>query len=232
MSALDGFFVGVQVAQRLWAASQDARMAELQHLADAASAADEPQRSIAQGIANDHRQLHRALVESAAVRLATAWEVFLHELFVEFVRARPESLARVWHLGPGTTLDITDDTILALVRHHGRPFQDISKARGVLKSYLGEDLFKSAGVVNGPDLFDFTPVKQLLVTRHAIVHSGGRATEEFRNACSPTMDPHGYLMAPPQGTSIPSTQFERLLGEVSAMCTDLHNRAFEDPRSP
>jgi hypothetical protein len=231
VSALDGFLDGVRVAQRLWAASQDARAAELKYLADAASAADEPQRSIAQRVATEHQQLHRALVESAAVRLATAWEVFLHELFVEFVKTRPDSLAKVWSLGPATTLDISDETIVALVRHHNRPFQDIGKAREVLKSYLGDDLFKSAGDLKGPDLFDFTSIRQLLVTRHAIVHRGGRATDEFRRVCDASMEPHGYLMAPPHGTSIPSTHFERLVGEVSATCVDLYKRAFDDPRS-
>lgn len=231
MSALDGFLEGVQVSQRLWAASQDARTAELKVLAEAASAVDEPQRNIAQRVAADHQQLHRALVESAAVRLATAWEVFLHELFVEFVTAHPESFSKVWHLGPATSLDITDETILAVVRHHNRPFQGIGRARDVLKAYLGEDLFKSAGDLKGQDLFDFAPVKQLLAARHAIVHRGGKATHEFQKICDASMDPHGYLMAPPRGSSIPSTHFERLVGEVSATCADLYKRAFSDPRS-
>ena len=227
MSAIVHFSNGSSVAQELWAASQQSHALYKQHQGIADAAADPQAKDIAQKLADGHLKLHRALVESAAVRLATAWEMFLHELFVEYLKRRPSCFAKVWLLGKGTRAKITDETIVAIIESQQRPFQDLEKAKRVFKMYLGEDIFESKKVTH----IDLTPAVQLLQIRHAIVHKAGNPTKLFRRHVSKSAaDAHSYLVSMPSQGQIPATEFERILAELSNVCSSLCQRAFKKKR--
>jgi hypothetical protein len=177
-------------------------------------------------LASEHYKLHKTLVEASAVRLTTAWEVFLRDLLEEYLRKRPAVLKRVWRFG-GTQIKAGRDTIDGILEASRFPFQDLNRGREVLKQYLGSDLFAT----DGRQAIDLSPVEHLITVRNAIVHTGGGQTKKFRSALGTRRTAHGYLMSRPgpPGT-LPTTQFERLLQLVAQVATQLYARAWQSPR--
>ena len=84
MRAIDRFNESAFVAQSLWEAQQDAVRVYRRERAKAA-AGDKA----AQQLVQIRYRLWHALVQAAAVRLTTAWEVFLQDLFREYLTRRP-----------------------------------------------------------------------------------------------------------------------------------------------
>lgn len=223
-SALQAFNDGTRVVQALWLDAQQALARSLRTRRLARTATDRIERENATNLADDDLLLHRALVEAAAVRLTTAWEVFLTDLFTEYMSKRPSSFKVVWQLP--RTVPISADTIGVIVQQQGHPFQDLGRARALLKSYLGDDLFGK-----GAQKIDLDPVEELLTVRNAIVHRAGKPTKQFHSKLKTRKTAHGYLMSRPgMKGSLPATQLERLLGDVATAAHNLHRRAFQRPR--
>ena len=84
MTALSSYNDAVIVIQALWNAQQQAR-AEYGRYREIFRRT----RSLAEKqVAAEQYALHQALVQAAAVRLTTAWEVFLYELLREYLGRR------------------------------------------------------------------------------------------------------------------------------------------------
>lgn len=215
-SALTRFTARLHPIQLLWSESQKA--ADL-HRKSVRRGARDPN---AKQLAAEQQQIHSALVESAIVRLATSWEIFLAELFEEFLLRRSTHFRKHWALRGG---QLSKGTVEQLVEANGRPFQDIERATKVLKTYLGADVF-------GPIKLDV--VHDLIAVRNAIVHRGGRPTKKFKQRFGKEVrSAHRYLLSSPtKAAGIPATHFERIQTDVTVICSDLYVRAFRNPRVP
>jgi hypothetical protein len=224
VAALQVFTEGTGVAHALWLDAQQALARSLRSRRLARTTDDDTEAIQASKLADSDLLLHRALVEAAAVRLTTSWEVFLSDLFAEYLRKRPSAFKVIWQL-PGT-VPISDGTIDVIVDQQHHPFQDLGRARKLLTMYLGRDLFGQ-----GAHKIDLDPVEELLLVRHAVVHRAGKPTKQFHKKLETRKTAHGYLVSRvgPAG-SLPATQFERLLGGVTTAAYDLHKRAFQRPR--
>lgn len=222
-AALQTFTEGADSAQALWKAGQDAYARALHALRIVQTSLDPVAQASSTAMADVELALHRALIEAAAVRLVTAWEVYLSDLFTEYLERRPASFKRVWHLKGDTTL--TDETVEIVVQQRRFPFQDPARARELLREYLGKDLFGS-----GAHQIDLRAVEQLILIRNAIVHRAGRSTKQLRERLKTRKDAHEYLVSRRRPRALPPTQFERLLIDVSAAAHALYTRAYQRPR--
>lgn len=224
--ALTGFNAGTATAQALWVAGQEALARSTHSRRDARNSADPAQQTQAKTLAKADHDLHRALVEAAAVRLSTAWEVFLSELFVEYLLKRPVAFKTKWRLAG--TVTISDETVAAIVEQQQQsPFQSFERARKLLRDYLGDDLFGE----KAPHKIDVTCVEELVIVRNAIVHRAGKPTKQFHLKLKTRRSAHSFLMSRPGPKgSLPATQFDRLLLGVTTAAHALHHRAFQRPR--
>jgi len=222
MTPIKRFLSDLQTVQLLWAAQQRAFAGYGNSRRKARRTGD----TIAGAIAEEHYRLHKTLVEASAVRLATAWEVFLRELLEEYLRKRPAVLKRVWRFS-GTRIRADRGTVDGILESNRFPLQDLSRAREVLRQYLGKDLFAA----NQKQVIDLTPVEHLIIVRNAVVHRGGDPTKKFHSALRTHRTAHGYLMSRPRvpGT-LPATQFERLLQMVARVAELLYTRTWQLPR--
>ncbi|GEM_PF-6376798 len=221
--SLDTFTEGAEVSQAFWRAAQEARARALQSARAGRTSIDATDRAKALALAAADTQLHRALVEAAAVRLMTAWEVFLGDLFAEFLLRRSAAFKRVWRLK--RPVAIADETVELIVAQQRYPFQDFGKASDLLKRYLGDDLFGT-----GAHKIDVSPVQELVLVRNAVVHRAGRPTKQFRDKLGTRRTAHGYLTSRRPKGVLPPTQFERLLVGVITAAHALNTRAFQRPR--
>lgn len=221
MSAQQSFLDAARVCQSIWSAQQEAAARYQTHRRLFRQAADPNEKALA----DTAYALHTALVEAAAVRLATAWEVFLQDLFEEYLVKRPDSLRSAWRFR-AKGVQVTETTVARILQDAGRPFQDWNRAKDFLKKYLGRDLI---GQGNTPAL-DINPVLDLLAVRHAIVHRGGLPTRQFRDRLGTRKAARGYLTSRVAPHTLLATQFDRLLVGVTTTAQDLYARAWQRPR--
>jgi hypothetical protein len=174
VAALQVFTEGTGVAHALWLDAQQALARSLRSRRLARTTDDDTEAIQASKLADSDLLLHRALVEAAAVRLTTSWEVFLSDLFAEYLRKRPSAFKVIWQL-PGT-VPISDGTIDVIVDQQHHPFQDLGRARKLLTTYLGRDLFGQ-----GAHKIDLDPVEELLLVRRP-----SSFTRSSRRARQPT----------------------------------------------
>lgn len=217
MRAIDTLNKSALVAHAIWEAQQ---VAAREYRRQRLLAAQGDQ--VARELASLSYGLMHALVQAAAVRLSTAWEIFLRDLLGEFLAKRPGAFKSAWQLRGGA-IRITDETLDEVVETASRPFQDLEKAKNLLKKYLGNDIFGT---------IDLTPVKELIDVRNAIVHLGGAPTKAFRNRLKTRKTAQAYLLSRPGAAgSLPTTHFERILAEVLAVANVLYARSWQRPRS-
>lgn len=222
MNSFDQLQRDAQIAQRLWSAQQEAR-AEYARARRRYRTSGDP---VHQSLADEKYSLHRALVEASAVRLSTAWEVFLRNLLAEYLSRRPVSFRRAWGF-QANSVSVGSDAVDRIVTEARQPFQDLNRAKQLLRYYLGPDLFSVGKKV----AVDTKPVEDLVAIRNAVVHTAGSPTRQFRNRLSTRKAAHVYLTSRPGPVgSLPVTQFERLLTDLLATAATLYQRTWARPR--
>ena len=169
---------------------------------------------------------HIALVQAAAVRLLTAWEVFLRNLAEEYFERRPAAVARVLCVA-GEHTSFQSNAVDNFIRLHRYPLQHLSRAKQTLLcEYMGEDI-----IGKGTSKLNLKAVEILGLIRNAIVHAGGKASKRMRDELHTRCTAHGYLLAKVGGTTpLAHTQFHQLVIEVNQAATDLYGRTWLRPR--
>lgn len=224
--AITDFVSSVDAAELLWQLRAEATSAYQRARRIVRTATNPIAKQLAEQDAASALVRRDALIQAAHVRVVTGWEVFLYDLVGEYVSKNPASFRAEW--GFSGTRKTPYDQLVATI--HGRPFQNLDRARGVLKKYLGKDILGKSSMTG----VDFEPVEQALILRHAIVHRGGVATAEMRSSLkSGNRSAHGYLRLRPPGTAgVPATHFERLKVGVLTAAHTLDSRAWMSPPRP
>lgn len=217
MTAEDAYLARVESVQLLWDEQQRVFREAVRARARARARAKDAAEAEA---AKKLFLLHRTLVESAAVRLVSCWEVFVSELFTEYLLRRPQRYRVSWSLR-GKSLEVTEATVDTIVQQANRPFQSLERALELLKRYMGKDVI---GAV------DLAHVKAAISVRNAIVHRGGAPTREFREILRTKMTAYSFLMSRPAGTTVPASRFEALLLGVTSTVLALYERTWQRPR--
>ncbi|MCA9610232.1 MAG: hypothetical protein KC619_31765 [Myxococcales bacterium] len=224
--ALTTFHSSINAAESIWRAKADA-LAEYTVARKRVRTAQSPaDRAIAKQEADAALALKNALVQAAHVRVVTAWEVFLYDLVEEYLTIDATNFRTHWKFR--ATKKTPYGLLVATIE--GRPFQNLRRAKGVLKRYLGRCILGSATHTG----VDFSHVEQALVLRHSIVHRGGAATHEMRQELGiRRQSATGYLEARPGPTpSVPATHFERIKAGVLSAAVRLDARAWMVPPRP
>jgi hypothetical protein len=226
MSALTEFDDGVAVVQSLWNGQQQARADYARRRRRFRQTGQEIDRQLA----DEQYAMHHALVQAAAVRLTTCWEVFLLNLLQEYLFRRPGALKRRFQLRGGA-IRTTEATLETIVEDARRPFQELSRAKELLRKYLGEDLFARRNGNNWTTVVNTDPVERLISVRNAIVHKGGAPTRQFRSQLKTSKSAQAYLLERPGPTSsLLASRFEQLLTEVVSVTHALYGRTWQRPR--
>jgi hypothetical protein len=225
--ALVSFQSTLEVVDGLWQERTVALTAYHRARRDVRTATDPFATTVADARAQNRWTLHRALVQSAQVRLVTAWEVFLADLVAEHLKKNPQVFRTTWKFAGTRGADYR----MLVATIHNRPFQSPGKAKEVLQKYLGKDILGQPAQTG----VNFAPVEDAVALRNAIVHRGGAATDEMRKRLGVKRQAaDSYLLAPPSGSaSVPATNFERIqMGVLEAALTLDRRAAMPTPRPP